>query len=359
MKIIKRIKMKRFLFLLSLFYSLSISAQESDRYNEAYNYINKMLAGEEELSFVNAVFITENAYCDELLDIDNLKSEFKILMKILKFISTSELITYTGKDKEEMTKHAAIFRVMTDTVSIILDSVNTLMHLPYTYDFEDVTGQSDWTKMFVSKLMLTGSGNCHSLPYLYKILADELGIPCYLAFAPNHIYIKTYSQTAGWYNTELTSATFPVDAWIIASGYVNTDAIRNGLYMDTLSNKQAVANCMLDLAHGYQRKYGNENAEFVIKCCNTVLQYHPTNINAMLTKAEAQKNYIQLLMKSKNIKNAEELFTDSPIKMMYEEMEETYIRLHRSGYRRMPEEMYLQWMGLLKTEPSKYIDKNH
>jgi len=54
------------------------------------------------------------------------------------------------------------------------------------------------------------------MPYLYKILADELNIPCNLAFAPNHIYIKLFSERTGWYNTELANSTFPIDA----SGYV-------------------------------------------------------------------------------------------------------------------------------------------
>jgi hypothetical protein len=225
--------------------------------------------------------------------------------------------------------------------------VNTFVHLPYSYDFDDTWGNSDWTKMFVSKLMLTGNGNCHSLPYLYKILADESDVPCYLAFAPNHIYVKTYSQQTGWYNTELTSATFPTDAWIMASGYVSLDAVRNGLYMDTLSDRQAVANCLVDLAQGYQRKYGYENPEFVIKCCNTALLYHPENVNAMLTKAEAQKYCIQLQMKKHNAKKIQDIFFDNEIKTMYDDMEETYVRLHESGYRRMPEDMYLQWLNLL------------
>jgi hypothetical protein len=351
--------MKKYLLVITLFYSLSVSSQESNTYYKAYEYIDKMLIGEEPLSFINAVFTTENAYYDDQLDIIEIKTEFDRLMNLLNnIVSTPDLITYDGKDKDFISKHAAIFRIITDSIYIILDSANTLVHLPYTYDFEDAGGQENWTKMFVSKLLVTGSGNCHSLPYLYKILADELNIPCYLSFAPNHIYIKINSQKTGWYNTELTSATFPVDAWIMASGYVNLDAIRNGLYMDTLSNKQAVANCLLDLAQGYQHKYGKENPEFVIKCCNTVLQYHPTNVNAMLTKAEAQKFYIQSQMKSKNVKNVKELFADSTIKSMYTEMEETYVTLHKLGYRRMPEEMYMQWLGLLKNEPEKYINAN-
>jgi hypothetical protein len=162
----------------------------------------------------------------------------------------------------------------------------------------------------------------------------------------------------GWYNTELTSGTFPIDAWIIASGYVTVDAVRNGLYIDTLNTKQCVANCLLDLAQGYQHKFGKANPDFVVKCCNTCLKYHPLNVNAMLTKAEAQKYYIQAQMKVKNVKTPQELFADNSIKEMYNDMEQTYVRLHQLGYRRMPEEMYMKWMGILKNDPNKYNNTN-
>ena len=353
--------LKRILLNISimLLWPLSVCAQVTYTYQNAYNFINKMLCDEIPLSFKDAVWATENAYFDDDLNIETLDQEIKMLVELTRFVSTdTALITYTKKDKDFVTKHAALFSVMTNSHAIPIDSIHIFVHESYTYDFDDPMGQKDWTKMFVSKLLETGKGNCHSLPYLYKILSDELNIPCYLAFAPNHMYIKLYAESTGWYNTELTSATFPIDAWIIASGYVTIDAIRNGLYMDTLSNKQAVANCLLDLAQGYQYKYGKENIEFVIKCCNTVLQYHPTNINALLTKAEAQKHYIHALMKTKNLKKPEELFSDQSIKEMYSEMESIYIQLHKSGYRRMPEEMYRQWMRLLKEKPEIYTKVN-
>jgi hypothetical protein len=203
--------------------------------------------------------------------------------------------------------------------------------------------------MFVSKLLETGKGNCHSLPYLYKILADELGIPCHFAFAPNHLYIKLFSEKTGWYNIELTNGTFPIDAWIMASGYISTDAIRNGLYMDTLSEKQMLANCLLDLAHGYQYKFGKDSINFVILCCNTLLKYHPVNVNALLTKVEAQKHHIQSLMKAHNVKSPKKLLDNKFIKEMYDEMTVIYTTLHDLGYNQMPKEMYLQW---LKTPPA-------
>lgn len=348
---------KQILFaLVFILVSLNINAQ-SIFYEHAYSNIENMLSDKAYLNFKEAVLLTENAYYDGKLDIHKLVQQDEILSYITDNLSKTELITYSEKDKDIITKHAALFKVLTDTILVPMDSNRIFVHTPYIYDFEDPLGQSDWSKMFVSKLLETGTGNCHSLPYLYKILADELNIPCNLAFAPNHIYIKLFSEKSGWYNTELTSATFPIDAWIIASGYVTIDAIRNGLYMDTLSNKQAVANCLVDLAQGYQHKYGKDNPEFVIKCCNKVLEYHPTNVNAILTKAEAQKHYIHSLMKAQNLKSPEALFSDENIKSMYAEMESLYIELHKSGYRRMPEEMYSEWLNLLRSEPDKYTNK--
>lgn len=256
------------------FYALVIQAQNADLYNQAYSQIESMLTHKNSLNFKKSIFLVEKAYAGDRLNIEEMEHELDILMELVNIISNSKMVTYngTGNDKDIITKHASLFKILTDSISLQIEPGHYFVHTPYTYDFDDVQGQSDWSKMFVSKLLETGKGNCHSLPYLYKILSDELNIPCYLSFAPNHIYIKLFAESTGWYNTELSSGTFPIDAWIIASGYVNTDAIRNGLYMDTLSTKQAIANCLVDLAQGYQRKYGKDDPTFVIQCCNTVLK---------------------------------------------------------------------------------------
>jgi len=332
--------------------------EQEQYYFDAYAQIEAMLSGKKALNFKEAVFLTEQAFHGDEFDVSVYNQEISILSELVKILFDPNLIPYSGKDKNIVLTHAMLFKIFTSTIPLQIDSNHFYVHHPYVYDFDDPFGQRDWSNMFVSKLLATGKGNCHSLPYLYKILADELEIPCYLAFAPNHIYIKLFSEQTGWYNTELTNASFPVDAWIMASGYISIDAIRNGLYMDTLNTRQAIANCLLDLAHGYQHKFGRGNPEFVIKCCNTVLEYHPVNVNAMLTKAEAQKHYIDMLMKKHGTKNPEDLFIDTVIAEMYLDMEQTYVRLHQLGYRRMPEKMYLEWIGLIKNEPDKYVNKN-
>lgn len=270
-------------------------------------------------------------------------------------IQNSELL-YDFEDKSIVEKYAAVFKLMTDTIPIIVDT-NLYYHIPFTYDFEDFNGNQDWTKMFVTKLIDTHTGNCHSLPFLYKILAEEMGVPVHLALAPNHTYIKLYSKNGGWYNTELTNATFPIDAWLMASGYIHLDAIRNGLYMDTLSKNQSIAMCITDLAKGYQRKVGTFDGEFIIKCCDTALYYFPNYINAMLLKAETQKELFEYQMEKLGFQYPSELFAIEKYKKQFEEMEQIYVHIHELGYRKMPDEMYVKWLISLKEEKEKYINK--
>ena len=155
--------------------------------------------------------------------ISNLATVCRLLKK-----SNDPYLLYDRADKESVARNAAIFLLMKDSTR--LQPGVTLA--PFRYDFEDFEGDQDWRKMFVSKLLVTHRGNCHSLPYLYKILADETGAPAWLSLAPNHIYLKQHDQKDGWYNTELTSYTFPVDAWLTASGYISRETIVSGIYMD-------------------------------------------------------------------------------------------------------------------------------
>jgi hypothetical protein len=55
-------------------------------------------------------------------------------------------------------------------------------------------GDKDWSKMFVTTLIRTHNGNCHSLPYLYKILCEEIDSKASLSLEPNHVYIKQLDE---------------------------------------------------------------------------------------------------------------------------------------------------------------------
>lgn len=338
--------------LLSLVHLLTIfSYAQSDslsyRYHSGYDTLSKLLKDSTPYSFKKAVFITENIYLQNQMLYTNFDNHIQQLVTVIKaWLSVNRIQNYRYSDSTNIQKNFSIYKLLKDTVKLI-DGAKTYFLLPYTYDFSDITGQKDWSNMFVAKLLSTKMGNCHSMPYLYKILADEIQATCWLALAPNHMYIENRCKKFGWYNTELTSGEFPIDAWIMESGYIPLQAIQHGIYMDTLSNQQSIALCVLDLAKGYEHQTKNYYDGFIIKCCDLSLQYFPLNVQAMLLKAETLKRVYQRQKINKN-KEAKET---------YIQMEQLYIKLFDLGYREMPEKMYLQWLTSVTKERDKYSNK--
>jgi len=334
-----------FLLFVLVFTTTKAEIRDSN-YLKAYSSISTMLTGKDSINFKQAVFITENAYFDNQLDKNIFDNAVKLNTSICKGIIASGNIEYPEKDKEKATAQCAVFVFMTDSIPVNTND-RVVVHTPFQYNFDDFAGQKDWSDMFVSTLMVSKKGNCHSLPYLYKMIMDELGQPAYLSLAPNHIYIKAQNKRVGWYNIELTCGDFPTDAWLMASGYIHTDALRNGIYMDTLSQKQSVALCLVDLAQGYQAKFGIQDGSFILKCCETALTHFPKYINAMLLKAET----LTALYKQSD-KNSEQG------KRLFAQMNEIYSTIHQLGYRKMPPNMYLNWLKSSGTQTTNYRMKS-
>lgn len=326
-------------------------------YEHALDSLVLMLEGTASISFKKAVFISENAFFCDTLDYSLFNKRIEFLTKLSQMVAESKVIMYDEPDKEKVEKYGAVFKVFTDTVQFYVTDTTIYSHFPFHYNFEDIWGENDWSDMFVSKLLETGKGNCHSMPFLYKIVCNELGEEAYLSLAPLHMYIKLQSKKWGWYNTELTNGSFPIDAWLMASGYIHLTAIQNGIYMDTLSLKESVAYCIFDLAKGYEKKFGVRDGVYILRCCETALEYFPGFINALLLKAETMKTILFDEAKKHGASKPEDIFYIDGVKDFYNEMESTYIQIHTLGYRQMPEEMYLDWMESLKNNMELYQNK--
>lgn len=345
-----------YIFILGVFiFSIDIKAQEHF-FEKAYDDINEMLKKSDKYSFKKAVFAVENAYEEGLLDAITLKQHIDSLAQISKaLIQSRKLKNYNYRDKKKVEKYASLFTIMTDTIIFRTVKNEELTYIPYRYDFEDVWGHTSWQNMFVSKLLFTNKGNCHSLPYLYKIIAEEIGVEAHLALSPNHVYIKHRNLKDGWYNTELTSGIFPNDGWIMASGYIHLDAIRNGMFMKALNQKESLALVMVDLAQGYQRKFPMNDGSFILKCCETALEHYPTMANALLLKLETCKKKIEAIAEVEE-KTFNEVLSKPGAKKLWVSINEQVRHIADLGYRQMPKEMYLDWLISLKEEKEKYTN---
>ena len=334
--------MKRLIKAIGLLYALLIVTaypvySQAAYFKEQLTLAN-MLSGKDSLNLQKAVYAFENAYYNDNLNEEVFNRQIEWYANFCRGIMQSGDIRYEGQGDEQAAKaQCAVFVFMTDSIPMqIGDTV--VAHLPFEYNFDDYAGRQNWSSMFVSYMMETRKGNCHSMPLLYKLIMDKLGEKCWLSLAPNHMYIKAWNKRAGWYNIELTCADFPTDAWLTASGYIHLDAIRNGIYMDTLSVQQSVALCLTDLAQGYMHKYGTEDGHFIVQCCDTALKYYPDYINALLLKAQI----------------IAEQYKRSPSVTSQKHMNELYAKIHRLGYRKMPTDMYLNWLYSLNEYSNEY-----
>jgi hypothetical protein len=318
------------LFTLSLTDSFS---QSKAAYESAFVEIHKMLKGESPLDFKRAVFLTENAYYSNKLDykefcqrIDNIE------LKLNQFMRDKGVVNHV------MGKQFAIFNYMMEPSKY---NDNTRMN----YDFEDLMGQKDRSKMFVTKLLDTKTGNCHSLPFLFKILSEEMKGESYLALGPNHVYIKHKYDRGLWTNVELTNKSFPRDAWLISSMSITTEAIKKETYMEPLSLKESIALCLYDLALGYKFQFGHD--DFTLKCCDTVIEYFPKCIFAYMVKSDALDKTRLALLKQNNNQRTTEVF----------ELEKTltslYDHIDGMGYKEMPKEEYEKWVRMIDEERKK------
>lgn len=346
--------MKRiFTSLIALFWVIDLWSQS---YSQTFDIFEKTLNDNLPISFKKAVFLVENTFNNGNINESDINTDIAFILNLTK-IGQSALVLnrYNGKDSFLIKKYASIFKIFTDS-TIVVSNGDSALFTPFSYNFDDMFGEKDWSNMFVTKLLATHKGNCHSMPYLYKILCDELGIPCHLALAPNHIYIKHRSEKVGWYNTELTSASFPIDAWIMASGYISLESIQNGIYMEALDDKKCITLCVYDLAKGYDRKYPDNDGRFIVNCCDLALEHFPNFINALILKAETRKKQFERLAKEHSL-SFSELKQRKDGQALWNDMTQLYNQIYKLGYRSMPEKMYVDWLTSLKKECDKYNNK--
>jgi hypothetical protein len=314
------------------------------RFEKAYSEISAMLNNTQKPSFKRAVFLVENAYLDDSLDYEGYLLFIDLYKNLaLAYKKANTLKDYNYADSNEVALNGALFKIFTDTV---YTTGKKIISIPFSYDFEDAFGNKDFTKTFITKLLITKSGTCHSLPYLYKIVAEELGTEAYLAMAPHHIYIKQRNQKTGWYNTELTSGQFPVDGYLMATGYISRENILSGLYMDTLSYKQSIATCLLDLSYAYKAKKDTlANKLFILKCADEALSVYPRYAQALLVKAETHKAIYLEANKKKDTVMAQKHF---------KEMKSTYNQLIKLGYSEVPAETFNKWFTAYQKSKEHY-----
>ncbi len=308
-----------------------------------------LILDETNYSVKDVNFDIENAYFDNKID----KAEFDKTIK-----QTGEFLIAKMKElnydlNSNPAKNYILFQFFSETLQ--LNSFKQ-KHFPIKYDFEDYRGDKDWSKMFVTKLLKTGKGQCHSMPLLYLTLAEEIGAEAYLSICPNHSYIKFQDEKEKWYNVELTNGMFTASSFILNSGYIKAEAMQNNIYMQNFSKKELLSQFYTDLAMGYIHKFGYD--EFVETVIQKALDLYPNNINANMVLSNFNTVRFEYAMKKLGINptKKEELQKIREYPETVQWLKATngqYQKIDDLGFQQMPSDAYENWLGSLKQAKSK------
>ena len=325
------------------------NSQLHQRFEIAFSELSKMLSGESPMEITKAVALVEGAY-DPRVRYSDLKQQVQNL---------AYLSTYTMKQKklpveDNLAKIMSIFHVMADTTVFEVPGEETKMTFyPLLYDFEDAWGREDYTKMFVSKLLMNGTGNCSSLPRLFLMVAEELGAEASLAFAPQHTYVKFQDQFGEWHNVELTNQMLTTDDHIMEYGWVKSEAVRSGIYMTPISKRELIAHSISELAMAHYKIFGNTS--FTEKCTDLTLQHSPNSITAHQINANYYTDLMKYVTSQYRAKGwtSERLKADNRAVNIYQMMASSYQKIDDLGFSEVPEELYNQWIKAMNNESNR------
>ena len=254
-------------------------SHENEYYNQAYSVIADMLEGRTALSIRRAVFVAEWAYLDGNLDYEN---DFcKPIKKGTEYLK--RMIAINHWEDYKTAKQIAL-------CNFFFYPCSGNGQQPYEYDFSNEYPKDDWHYQLVSRTIKMHKGQCHSLPWAFKLYAEELGTNVSLAHAPRHCFIMYKDEDdlfpEDWVNVEITAHQYQ-PTWGIKEHFAISDsAIAVGAYLTPITDTQAVACQLADLALGYYDKYKRYDG-FTLKCVETSLKFYPMNPNAIITKGKS------------------------------------------------------------------------
>lgn len=326
-------------------YSLPSHANKpgAAHFHDTFNQLNQTDPSVYSIKDLN--FMVENAYFESELD----KDEFdKIIENIGKFL-TAKMDELGYDPNSNSAKNFMIFQFFSEK----LELKDGIEHLPFEYDFDDYMGIKDHSKLFVSKLLKTQTGQCHSMPLLYLIIAEEIGAEAYLAYSPNHSYIRFLADNNKWYNIELTNGMFSTSSYILQSGFIKSEALLNKVYMQNLSDKELFAQFYTDLANGYIAKFGYD--DFVGNVASKALELYPNSISANMIKANLLTMEFENVCKQVGInpRDNQDLQNIRYFPKIIEKLNAVnaqYATIDNLGYTHMPTEAYQDWLQSMKKQ---------
>lgn len=323
---------------------------KSQSYRQAFNELSKL--NPNSFSITKAVFTVENAFFNNKYNYADFENVLKQSADLVKQILKRENLS----PKSNTALNYGIMKLYQQNNTYYNSKTKRTITLkPLRYDFTDFMGKIDYTKMFTIKLLSTGKGQCHSLPLLYLMLAEQLGAKAYLSLAPQHSFIQFVDFKGNIMNFETTNGNLVSSNWLLQSGYINANALKSKVYLDTLSQRKLYAQCLADLLLGYESKFGYDDFTELIR--QKIMQVNPDNMTANIIESNIKLQIAARKINEAGKPNESDLPNYPEAYQAYLNMQAAYDKIEGLGFQDMPPEAYQRWLKSIQQEKKKQETK--
>jgi regulator of sirC expression with transglutaminase-like and TPR domain len=183
---------------------------------------------------------------------------------------TAEAKALAGPNADEAARMRAIRK-------LIYASGPWNRYRPYTYDHSDPYATD---RKLLPHYLSTRLGNCVTMPILFLIIGERLGLDLRLASAPGHMFLRLHASNGTVLNVETTSGGgFARTEWFQQCFKISDRAVKSGLFMLSLSRREAVAEMASTVVeHLMEAGRFNEAASIA----DLMLKHSPRSCSAML-----------------------------------------------------------------------------
>ncbi len=217
---------------------------------------------------------------------------------------------------------------------------------PFHYDFADPLGINLHSQLLPTYLR-TKKGNCVSMPFLFVILAEKLGLDVTVATAPLHVFVKFKDpQTGQTFNLETTNgAKIESDSFYNEVMPMTDTAIHNGVYLKPLSKKETVVVMTLVLSEYFVKQKQWQNA---IDITTLILKHYPKFAYAML---KLGNSYSDLLQEKVKLYRGKRAITDTQkqqLDYLYAQNQRWFAKAESIGWQPVSPETNAKYMRTIQ-----------
>jgi hypothetical protein len=321
-----------------------------DPYIKAYHQLREILTGGSQIDFLRATWLVENAV-DPTLS----WNEFNGMLQSGIQVITQLLKQQKHSPQDNLAKLMAIYQFMSDTTKLFIAArEKNVVTKPLLYDYDDYEAKKDITKVFVSKLLRTGSGQCMSMPLLYYLYAKAMGAQASLAFAPEHTYITFKDNHGTWQNIELTAGMFTTSDFYWQSGFIKSEHVKSGIYLRPLTESETVAYLLTTLTLAYVKTFGTDDR--VLEMALTARDHFPNSLTANMIYAGYNLELWKHIQRQYGLFNLDEaqLNNDGRAQAVKQNKDAAVNHIYQDlGWTKMPDWAYKNWLDGVSQLASK------